>query len=73
MKSGPEYVMSVEYPSIDELYNKYKVSKPLMIAKSNDREDAANNGLTWQEQRRSSLSQEKEQVKKILQLLGQKR
>ncbi len=54
-----EYVMSVQYPSIDELCNKYKVSKPLMIAKSNDREDAANNGLTWQEQRKQFIARKR--------------
>jgi len=54
-----EYVMSVEYPSIDDLCKKYEVSKPLVIQKSNDREDAINNGKTWQEQRKEFIDKKR--------------
>jgi hypothetical protein len=54
-----EYVMSVEYPSIDDLCKKYDVSKPLVIQKSNDREDAVNNGKTWQEQRKEFIDKKR--------------
>ena len=51
--------MSVEYPSIDDLCKKYEVSKPLVIQKSNDREDAVNNGKTWQEQRKEFIDKKR--------------
>jgi hypothetical protein len=54
-----EYVMSIEYPSIDDLVIKYNVSKPLMIQKSNDRDDPINNGQTWQEQRKSFIDKKR--------------
>lgn len=54
-----EYVMSVEYPSIDDLCSRYNVSKPLMIQKSNDRSDASNNGRTWQEQRKEFINKKR--------------
>jgi hypothetical protein len=54
-----EYVMSIEYPSIDDLVTKYNVSKPLMIQKSNDRNDPINNGQTWQEQRKSFIDKKR--------------
>lgn len=46
-----DYVMGVDYPSYDELSKKHKVSKPLIIAKANDLEDAMNRGKTWMQQR----------------------
>jgi hypothetical protein len=54
-----EYVMSVEYPSIDDLVSKHNVSKPLMIQKSNDRSDPINNGKTWQEQRKDFIDKKR--------------
>jgi hypothetical protein len=54
-----EYVMSIEYPSIDDLVIKHGVSKPLMIQKSNDRDDPINNGQTWQEQRKSFIDKKR--------------
>lgn len=54
-----EYVMSNEYPSFDELCKKYEVSKPLMIAKANDRKDAINAGSTWIEQRKKFISKKR--------------
>ena len=54
-----EYVMSIEYPSIDELCLKHDVSKPLMIQKSNDRDELINNGKTWKEQRQEFMARKR--------------
>lgn len=45
------YVMGRDYPSFDELAKRYKVSKPLIIEKANNREHPENMGSTWMEQR----------------------
>lgn len=45
------YVMGRDYPSFDELSKRFKVSKPLIIQRANDRENPDNNGTTWMEQR----------------------
>lgn len=50
-KIRADYVMGVDYPSYDELSKRYNVSKPLIIAKANDTEDAINRGKTWMQQR----------------------
>lgn len=54
-----EYVTSNQYPSFDELSGKYNVSKPLLISKANDREDAMNSGLSWVEQREKFIARKR--------------
>lgn len=54
-----EYVTSTQYPSFDDLCQKYKISKPLLISKANDRQDAMNNGTTWVEQRQKFVEKKR--------------
>lgn len=60
-----EYVMSNEFPSFDELCNKYNLSKPLILSKANDRNDVINNGETWVEQRRKFLDKKRSAQEKV--------
>jgi hypothetical protein len=46
-----DYVMNPAYPSYDDICKKHDISKPILIAKANDRDDGLNRGLTWTEQR----------------------
>lgn len=55
------YVTSKSYPSYDDVSAKYDVTKKLIIAVANDRENEMNNGKTWQEQR-ATFAMKKQQM-----------
>ena len=56
-----DYVLNPNYPSFDELAKKYGISKPMILSKANDLEDAVNKGKTWIQQRESYVER-KQQV-----------
>lgn len=50
-KIRADYVMGTDYPTFDELSKRHKISKPLIIEKANDLQDAINRGKSWVQQR----------------------